>query len=187
MLARQQLSPGLGVLLATAAIMFSAGQVKAEPSIHYADAPAVLPAPVNYQTAQYTSGATVTQAGRSTHVTYQRAYTKPTCTPQRVVRTAPVVRYEEPVIYTRTFHAPRRVLHINTGPNYYPYRAGHYGYGQRYDRLYRHHYPHRTYVRGHHGHHYRHHYRPRGWGFSAGYGRGHHGHHGGGFSFYLNR
>ena len=187
---QSKLSWGLLVLFVAAAVALNLGQANAEPSIHYANAPARLPAPITYETTRHTT--TVTRTESPTNVTYRRAYAAPTCTTREVVYETPVVRYAEPVVYTRTYHAPRRVLRINTGPYYPPYRAyRHYGRGHRaYRPLYqpnRRHYPHHAYARGHRGHHYRQHDRPRGWGISVGQSRGYDGHRGGGFSFYLNR
>ena len=184
MFAKRERSVGLMVLLATTASTLNAGKVRAEPSIHYADAPAVLPAPITYETARITPSATVTYAESPTYVTYRRTYTQPSCTTRRVVYTAPVVRYEEPVIYTRTYHAPRRVLHLSTGPYVYPRRVYRH---HRYPRW--HHRPWSRFLRPDRWHWRPHHRRHRShdWGFSLGYGRGHHGHHRGGFSFYFNR
>ena len=184
MFAKKGIAAGLAVVLATTAGIIKTEQVRAEPSIHYADAPAVLPAPITYETARITPSATVTYAESPTYVTYRRTYTQPSCTTQRVVYTAPVVRYEEPVIYTRTYRAPRRVLHLSTAPYFYPrsvYR--HHRYPRWHQR------PWSGFFRPKPWHWrplYRRH-RSHDWGFNVGYGRGYHGRHRGGLSFYFNR
>ena len=179
---QSKLSWGLLVLFVAAAVALNPGQANAEPSIHYANAPARLPAPITYETTRHTT--TVTRTESPTNVTYRRAYTAPTRTTREVVYETPVVRYQEPVVYTRTYNAPQRVLHISTGPYHYPRKIyrDHRRSRWHYRPWYR---PHRLRP-VHRWHHPRRHL-PRGWGFSVGHSRGHHGHRGGGFSFYLNR
>ena len=192
------------VAVATAGLtVVLGGPVYAEPTPHYANAPDVLPAPINYGRAPYTAEETALHSNDRSYQTYHRTYSasggeaeETTCRRQQVIYTTPVVRQVEPVVYTRVHYGPRQVRYVGPRP-YYPYYPRkvyrHYRDGPRWGfwhhrpgpRYYRHHRPLYRPLRFLHRHH-RYHY-PRGWGFSFGLGRGYHGHRSGGFSFYLNR
>ena len=192
------------ITLVTAGLLgLIGGLVYAEPSPHYADAPAVLPAPINYGRAYHRAEETMPHRNQPGYRNCPRTYSgsageaeATTYRTQQVVYTTPVVRQVEPVAYTSVYYGPRRVRYVGPGP-YYPYyprkvyrhhRDGHrWGFwhhrpGPRYYRQHRPLYRPVRYLHRHHRSHY-----PRGWGFSFGLGRGYHGHHSGGFSFYLNR
>lgn len=178
----------IGGLAVTAAglIALGATSVSAEPSIHYAGRPAVLPAPVDYGT-PYRAPATVIERTEDTgYASYRRTYSTPVrrCESTRVVYTSPTVRYETPVYrgrtyyrpaYERVYRAPRRVVHVAT-----PCYRGHHHKRHYYRKHYR---PVSRTLRGHVqlGHRPRHHGHRR-LGLSVGYGRGHHRGYGG-FSF----
>ena len=150
--------PSLSAALAAlVAFMGWSTSAVAEPAPCYADAPRVLPAPMEYGRAYRATESTVTYTNRRSNVTYRRAYSEPVVETTRVVTTAPAVQYEEPVVYTRTYYQPTTEVYTYATPyygsygyfgaSYYrpSYRYGNHG-GTHYNRTNHHRSHHRSHV-----------------------------------------
>lgn len=139
------------VFVAASALAGIPNSANAEPPACYADAPRVLPAPMEYGRAYRTADATIPYEQRPTYVSYRRAYSGPVVKTRRVVTTTPPVEYDDAVGYTETDYLPATEGYAYASPYYRSY-----GYvGARYYR------PYRRYASYGYGHGHRSHYRPR--------------------------